>query len=75
MEQLGEILKALMETGTLQKDQQSQLSWTTGSFKRLSHQPNSIHEEDQVPPTPTYIADLQLSLYVCPPTTGAEAFP
>ena len=72
MEELAEGLKALTEMGTPQEHQQIQLTWTPGSSQRLSHQPKSTHGLDQRPPS-TYVADVQLSLHVGPPTTGAWA--
>ena len=43
MEELGERLKAPKGKGNPQEDKLSQLTWTPGSFQRLSHQPKNIH--------------------------------
>ena len=45
----GERLKALKGKGTLQKDQQSQLTWMPGSSYSLSHQPKNISKLGQGP--------------------------
>ena len=42
MEELKEGLKALKGMGTPQEDQQSQLTWISGSSQRLSHHPKII---------------------------------
>jgi hypothetical protein len=41
--ELGKSWKKLRRRTTPQEDQQSQLTWTSGSSQRLSHQPGSIH--------------------------------
>ncbi|EDL37377.1 mCG1046215, partial [Mus musculus] len=46
VEELWEGLQALKEIGTLQEDQQSQLTWTTRGSQKLNHQPKSIHRLD-----------------------------
>ena len=43
MEETGEGLRAPKRIGTLQEDQQSQLTWILGGSQRLSHQPKSKH--------------------------------
>jgi hypothetical protein len=45
MEELGEGLNTPKMIGTLQDDQQSQLTWTLGALI-LNHQPNEIHRLD-----------------------------
>ena len=68
-EELGEGLKALKVIGVSEEDQQSQLTWTFRSSQRQNHIPKSIHGLDRG--RGTYVADVQLSLHVGPPTTGA----
>jgi hypothetical protein len=53
-------LKKLNGKSTPQEHQQSQLTWTPGSSKRLSHQPWAYKSWSEVPMTPThiYIRDL-----------------
>ena len=43
MEEMGKGLKALNQMGSLQDDQQSQLTWTSGSSQKLSHQLPNTH--------------------------------
>lgn len=50
MELLGDELKALKGIGTSQEDQENQLTWTSGSSQRLSHQQKIIHGLDCAPP-------------------------
>ena len=60
--------------GTLQEDQQNQLTWTLGGSQRLNHQPKCIRGLDVAPPAPrTYIADVQLSFHVGSAIIEAEA--
>ena len=61
----GEGLRNLEGIGTLQEDQQSQLTWTLGGFQRLNLEPKSINGLGVGPPC-IYVADVQLGLYVCP---------
>lgn len=44
MEELEELLQAQKGTGSLQKNQHSQLTWILGDTQRLTHQPKNIHE-------------------------------
>jgi hypothetical protein len=39
---VGEWLWILKEIETLQEDQESQLTWTNGGFRRLNHQQKNI---------------------------------
>lgn len=55
MVQLEEKLKKLNGKSTPQEHQQSQLTWTPGSSKRLSHQPWAYKSWSEVPMTPTHI--------------------
>ena len=69
-------LKALKELVTsklvtLQKDQESQLTWTPDSSKRWSHQPNSMKDWTEAPSI--YVTDVQLSFPVGLSTSGVEA--
>jgi hypothetical protein len=59
--------------GTLQDDQQSQLTWILGGSQRLNHQPKSIHGLDLG--NPHICSRVQRSLYPCPPTIGVGAVP
>ena len=55
--------------GTPQEDQQSQL--ILGDSQGLNYKPKIKHGLDlDHPPTHTYVADVQFSLHVGPPTTG-----
>ena len=71
MEELGEGLRNPEEIGTPNEDQQNQLIWTLGGTQRLTNQRAYIGFS----PPQTYAADVQLGLYVGPPTTGARAHP
>jgi hypothetical protein len=73
MEEWGKVLKALKGMGTPQEDQQSQLTWSSGSSQSLSHQTKNIYELEQAPGT--YVEDVQLSLHVDPSTTWTEGLP
>ena len=48
-EELGEGLSGTKRTGTLQEDQESQLTWTLGGSQRVNHQPKSKHQLDLGP--------------------------
>ena len=68
---MGERFRDQKSTGTVQEDQQNQLTWTLGDPQRLNHQPKSMYGLDL---DHLYIcSDEQLSLHAGPPTTGAGA--
>jgi hypothetical protein len=72
MEELGEGLRDPKRTGTLQEDQQCQLTWTIGGSQSLNHQPKYEHGLDLSPQT-LYMTDVQLGHHVGSPTAGAGA--
>jgi hypothetical protein len=59
---VGEGLRALEGIGTLQEDQENQLSKTESSIKE--------HSWARPMPPYTYVADVKLSLHMGPLTTG-----
>ena len=71
MEELEEGLRNTKRAGSPQEDQQSQLTRTLGDSNTLNHQRASMSWA--YTPSPTYVADMQLSLHVGPSTTGAGA--
>ena len=63
--------------GTLQEDQQSQLTWTSAGSQRVNNQPKNTQVLDLLPAPPyhTYTADMhKLDLHVDPPTTGTGVY-
>jgi hypothetical protein len=50
--------------GTPQEDQQTQLTGTSGSSQKLSHQSKTHTNRNEAPGT--YVADMQLSLRLAP---------
>jgi hypothetical protein len=68
MEELGEGLQAPKGIGTPQEDQQSQLTWILGALRDWA-------TNQRAHTGWTYVADVQLSLHVGHPTTGAGVVP
>lgn len=62
IEELGEGLKSSKGIGTLQEDQESQLTWTLRGSQRINHQPMSKLR------LVTFLASVQLGLHVSPPS-------
>ena len=77
VEELGEGFRNLKRIGTLQEDQQSQLTLIRGGSQRLNYQTKSKHQLDLAHATPpcSHVEDVQLGLHVGPPRTGEWAVP
>lgn len=70
MEEVRKGLKALKGMSTPQEDH---LTWMSESSQRLCYQPKKTHVLESGPGT--YVADMQLSLHVDPPTPEPEVLP
>ena len=71
MEELGKGFMALVEIWTQLKDQQGQLTWTTGSYQGLTT--NQKAYRSCIRTYGTYVANVQLSLHVSTPKCGTGA--